>query len=403
MSRVLAVCSPASDAGFGERVRQVIAKDRGDLDSSEGIALIQAILRERYPMATVVGHDGVWSGGVRRTVVLDVYRDGGPGAIDGALRRVQAVYDANAATTYGRVARILGEGAAAERVVEQAFSEIPGMADDGASIAAAAAAVEAAAIRLANQARAAYEATPNEPSVVDPAPRSDLTGTSIRRGGVRRVLTSMALQSLLSSQREALELSILEDLKVSAIADRMQSTPNVVHGHLRDALLAVSNGTPPSSEMTLARWRDAQRGWAGLPATHPARPAHSRAVAHAWLDFQVASHSVPEETVVLVTDADRRFVTASANAAAVLGRPSVVGMQIDDVTAAYARPLVSELWTLFDANGSMAGDYDCDRPRQPTIRIPFRGIWGQPIPDLQVGYLRPPGATHWGGPTERRG
>jgi len=403
VSRVLAVCHPASDAGFGERIRQVIAQDRGDLGSPGSIALIQAVLRERYATATIVSHDGVWSGGVRRTVVLDVYRDGDPGAVDGALRWVQAVYDANAATAYRHVARILGEGAMAERVVEQAFREIRGVADNGTSIAGAGAAMETAAIRLANQARGANDAAPSGLVMVDPAPRAALAETSIRKGGARRALSGKALDCLLSRQREALELSVLEDLKVVAIADRMQTTPTEVLGHLRDALLAVSDGVPPSEETTLARLREAQRGWAALPTAHPARPARSRAVAHAWLDFQAASHSIPVDTVVLVTDVDRRFVTASRNAAAMLGRPSVVGMHIDDVTAAYARPLVSELWSLFDANGSMAGDYDCDHPRQTTIRIPFRGIWGLPIPDLQVGYLHPSGAAHWGGPPARRG
>lgn len=287
----------------------------------------------------------------------------------------------------------------AELVVEQAFREIRGLADAGASVAAAGAAVETAAIRLANQAREASETAPSETVMIDSAPQAALAETSIRRGGARRALSGRALDTLLSSQREVLELSILEDLKVSAIADRMQTTPTVVHGHLRDALLAVSDGTPPTAEETLARWRDAQRAWAELPPNDPARPERSRSVAHAWLDFQVASHAVPGETVVLVTDTHRRFVTASANAASMLGRPSVVGMQIDDVTAAYARPLVSELWTLFDANGSMAGEYDCDRPRQAPIRIPFRGIWGRPIPDLQVGYLQAPVAPHRGGGT----
>lgn len=50
-----------------------------------------------------------------------------------------------------------------------------------------------------------------------------------------------------------------------------------------------------------------------------------------------------------------------------------MGMQIDDITADYARPIVSELWNVFDADGSMAGDYDCDRLGQMPIRVPFRG------------------------------
>ena len=112
-------------------------------------------------------------------------------------------------------------------------------------------------------------------------------------------------------------------------------------------------------------------------------------MAHAWLDFQVASGAIPPRIVVLVTDISRRFVTASANAGQTLARPSMIGLRIDDITAGYARPLVPELWTLFDANGSMAGDYDCDRPGQAPLRVPFHGVWGRPLPDLQVGYLQP--------------
>jgi hypothetical protein len=199
---------------------------------------------------------------------------------------------------------------------------------------------------------------------------------------------------LLSRLREALELSVLEDLKVSQIAERMRTTPAAVHGIFREALLAVRAGVRPSAATTLARWRDAERGWAVLSDRHPARHAQSAAVAHAWLDFQVASRAIPAETVVLVTDGERRFVAASANAGQTLARPAVVGLRIDDITASYARPLVPELWTLFDANGRMQGEYDCDRPDQAPIRTKFRGIWGRPLPDLQVGYLQPPEPVH---------
>ena len=74
-----------------------------------------------------------------------------------------------------------------------------------------------------------------------------------------------------------------------------------------------------------------------------------------------------ELTVVafeLVTDNSRRFVTANATAGVTLARPSMVGLQIDDITAEYGRPLVPELWDVFDTNGSMSGEYDCDRPGQ---------------------------------------
>ena len=389
MSRVLAICLPASDVGFGERVKRVVAQDRWDLDSPEGLALMQAVLRGSYPKATVLSH-GVAAGGQRRTVVLDVYRDGHPEAAALATSWVEAVYDRSGTSAYRIAARILGEGAAAEWAVEQAFRDLRRSVPEDLSVEAGGAAIEAAALQLANQARAAGHASPRAAMTTDTVPQSALAGASLRKGGVRQILTGRALARLLSSQREALELSVLEDLKVREIAERMQTTSAVVHGHLRDALLAVGSGDPPSAGSTLARWREAQHAWAELPAHHRARPERTLAAAHAWLDHQVASSALSPETVVLVTDGNRRFVATSGNAARTLGRPSVVGLRIDDVTAAYARPLVPELWTLFDANGSMSGEYDCDRPGQLPVRTQFHGVWGRPLPDLQVGYLDPP-------------
>ncbi|GAC1663977.1 MAG: hypothetical protein NVS9B8_03660 [Candidatus Limnocylindrales bacterium] len=370
-----------------------MSQDRWDLGTPEGIALIEAILRQTYPMAAVVGHDGVWAGGIRRTIVLDVYRDGPPGAAERELSWLRAVYERSGVPAYRTAVELLGEGAPAERAVEQAFRELRRSVTEGVSVAAGGAAVESATRRHASRARATRDTVAAEPVTTSSAGTSALTNTSLRRGGARRSLSNDAMRSLLSAQREVLELSLLEDLKVGAIADRMQTTPSVVHRHLGDALLAVEAGVPPSTALTLAHWREAQRQWADRSADDPSRAHSSRSVAHAWLDYQVASGAITPETVVLVTDVQRRFVTASANAALALGRSSVVGLQIDDVTAEYARPLVANLWTVFDANGAMAGEYDCDRPDQTPIRMLFRAVWAQPIPDLQVGYLQPAAAT----------
>lgn len=388
MTRILPVCLPASDVGFAERVRRVLSQDRWDLDSAEAIALMQAVLRQSYPMATVLSHDGVWAGGQRRTVVLDVYRDGAPGAAELEVRWAGAVYDRSGVAAYRLATRILGDGAAAELVVERAFREVRWSVEAGLSVEAGGAAVEAAARRLANDARLSAQPAPSAARTIDAPERPALAGESVRQGAVRTVLTQAALARLLAAQRGVLELGVLEDLKVSEIAERMQTTSAAVHTLLREALLAVGSGVPPSSATTLAHWRAAQRRWDQLPANDLARAERGLVVAHAWLDYQVVSGAVEPQTAILVTGADRRFIAASANAGHILGRPSLIGLRIDDVTAAYARPLVAELWKMFVANGSMHGDYDCDRPGQPPIRIPFRGVWGRPLPDLQVGYLQ---------------
>ncbi len=356
---------------------------------------MQAVLRETYPMATVVGHDGVWAGGRRRTVVLDVWRDGLSSQRDPSVMWAEELYEHRGAAAYRLVARILGEGATAEAVVERAFREVLRSSSDALAIDTAGATLEATALGYAQAEQQRLDG-PISSGTIETPPDPPLAGTTLRRGGVRQALSGYALALLLSDQREALELAVIEDLKVAAIADRMRTTASVVHRHLRDALLAVRSGVPPSAGATLARWREAQRSWAGLQPKHPARPERALAVAHAWLDYQVATGAIRPQTVVLVTDADRRFVAASANAGQTFDRPSVIGLHIDDVTASYGKALVPDLWTVFDMNGSMHGDYDCDRPGQAPIRIPFHGVWGRPLPELQVGYLQGPGT-----PTDR--
>lgn len=389
MSHILAVSFPKSDIGFRERVQQVVAREQGAVDSVAGVARMQAVLRANYPSATVASH-GVSTGNLRRTIALDVYRDGPPGAATLLAAWTEAVYDRGGASAYRAAVRVLGEGSAAESVVEGAFQEVLTWASADVSVEEGVAAVKAAASRRANEVAAAELCPPTPGPDADTVARPALAATSFGIAGARRSLGGPAVGSLLSIQREALELSVLEDLKVSEIAERMRTTAAAVHSIFRDALLAVGSGVRPSAATTLGRWREAERGWAELPQHHPARPERSAAVAHAWLDYQVASRAVAPETIVLVTDTERRFIAASANAGQTLGRPSVVGLRIDDVTAAYAKPLVPELWTLFDTNGGMQGEYDCDRPNQLPIRTEFRGVWGRPLPDLAVGYLQPP-------------
>lgn len=78
MDRALAVCYPASDSRFGERVRLVVAQDRWDLCSAEGMSLLEVLLRHTYPDATVRASGATLGGGRHRTIRVDVYRDGYP-------------------------------------------------------------------------------------------------------------------------------------------------------------------------------------------------------------------------------------------------------------------------------------------------------------------------------------
>jgi hypothetical protein len=87
VTRVLAVCFPATDLTFGERVRRAVDRGPWDLASPEGIALMQALLRESYPMATVLLRGAQLGGGWRPTLVLDVHRDGSTEPGDLRVRR----------------------------------------------------------------------------------------------------------------------------------------------------------------------------------------------------------------------------------------------------------------------------------------------------------------------------
>jgi hypothetical protein len=75
VNRALAVSYPASDGEFGERVRAIVQDEDWNVDSMEGVALMEAVLRASYPMATIVADRTTGAGWAPR-VVLDVYRDG---------------------------------------------------------------------------------------------------------------------------------------------------------------------------------------------------------------------------------------------------------------------------------------------------------------------------------------
>lgn len=367
MSRVLAVCTPDSDLSFGEHVRGVVAEDRFDLRSPEGVALIEALLRKSYPMATVLPKDIGAAGGWHATLVVEVDRDGlgDRGATDeegtrGHLAWVESVHGQSGGQAFETAMGILHDSDAAAAIVEQAFDEVAGSSDSGTSVEAGGAAVEAATHRLAIDARAAL----------------GLVGDA-------------AMSGLRPDQREALELAVFEDLEIDAIADRMQSSAAVIQELLRNALAAISSGAVPSAPAILGRWRGALHLWEALPEAHPDRIVHSLAVAHAWLEYQTATGAVASDEFVLITDSNRRFVAVTANAAPLLGRTSLVGKLVDDITAPAARPSLPDTWATFLADGAMVGDYACERPGLEPLMVTFRGYAGRPLPGLQVSYLRP--------------
>ncbi len=76
MNDIVALCFPTSDADFRARVRAFLDAGSWELDSPEGVALLQALLRESFPVAAVVHRPHEVMPGVRIPRVVEVYRDG---------------------------------------------------------------------------------------------------------------------------------------------------------------------------------------------------------------------------------------------------------------------------------------------------------------------------------------
>ena len=75
MNSVVPVCFPSSDARFGEHVRSFVHRERWQLDSPEGVALLQSLIRTSYTMVSVSSREQVLSRDGHTVTVIDVYRD----------------------------------------------------------------------------------------------------------------------------------------------------------------------------------------------------------------------------------------------------------------------------------------------------------------------------------------
>jgi hypothetical protein len=75
MNSLVPVCFPSSDVRFGEQVRSFVHRERWHLDGAEGVALLQALLRTSYPMASVSSHEQVLSRDGHTVTVTEAYRD----------------------------------------------------------------------------------------------------------------------------------------------------------------------------------------------------------------------------------------------------------------------------------------------------------------------------------------
>jgi PAS domain-containing protein len=105
---------------------------------------------------------------------------------------------------------------------------------------------------------------------------------------------------------------------------------------------------------------------------------------------QLAAGIIAPDDVVLIADGDRRYIVASDNATAVLGRDPV-GTRIDDLSAADAPGSdgLDAAWSGFLESGSMDGDYRLATADGSGLHVRFHALANVPLPGYHVSRLTP--------------
>ncbi len=366
MDRVVAICTPPTDIGFGEHVRAIIAGGRFDLDGPEGVALMQALLRESFPRAIVQPGLVRSSAGAAAPHTLHVHRDGSTAVPGSAVTQVGTAYDRFGPEAYRTAVQVSGDAAAAEAIVEQVFTATLSAMWADMPVEHAGPAVLGEVRRLSHAARRSAE------SEHQPVPLS-ADGPGVE-----------AMTWLRPAQRVALELATIEGLPVRDIAERMQRPVSVVNQMLTDALHSVKARVARPLAAIVEDWRTEQRAWDALPDGHPGRLERSLAVAEAWLEYQAETDAILPDEAILIVDRDRRYIAVTPNAARMFGRRSVVGLYVEDLTAENVRADTPDVWAEFVADGSSTGEYYGDRPGQPPFRLHFTAFADRPLPGLFV-------------------
>lgn len=124
MSPVEAICVPASDVTFGDRVRGLIRNEHWDLESPEGIGLMQTLLRGSYPNAIVQPHAMERSETLAAPIMLEVLRDGGRTRTEMADAWLSLVRERNYADLYDMAAGLIADPSDASDVVERALLSV---------------------------------------------------------------------------------------------------------------------------------------------------------------------------------------------------------------------------------------------------------------------------------------
>jgi PAS domain-containing protein len=135
----------------------------------------------------------------------------------------------------------------------------------------------------------------------------------------------------------------------------------------------------PASLITAAleEWRAAERRLTDLPADAPRLEAELEVICR-WLEYQAASGA---PGVIIVADADRRFVATSPGAEALFGR-SIIGLRGEDVTAPLRAPKASDRYQRFRQRGMMRGVFPIVRPSGEVVWVVYQAQADVPV----VGY-----------------
>jgi len=303
---------PASDASFAAYVRQVLGARRWDLQSPEGRALLQALLRHSYPVATVIAREQlVPDGRLALATVVAVYRDGFAVSPGDAPRWMSEVFERYGSEAYGLALAVLRDPAAADAALEDALLSTvrrDWLARDrdaaGFSLLYAVRQRATGMLRHRNQVDPSWDT--GEPSTVEVA--GDLPGREAGLGPG----TARARHALSPDLRVVFDLSYMEGLAPDATGLRLGIDPGQVVDRLDDALkmlvTALANelaGQPDASagEMprealpvhaALARWREAElrvaRAQTGGPEHNAAAEERDSARANYWAAIERVGH-----------------------------------------------------------------------------------------------------------------
>jgi PAS domain-containing protein len=140
----------------------------------------------------------------------------------------------------------------------------------------------------------------------------------------------------------------------------------------------------------LEHWRSTQRRLDQLAVDDPTYPAAVAECLRACIDYQRAAGLIAVDDVVLIADGDRRYIVASENATAVLGRDPV-GTRIDDLSAADATGSdgLDAAWSDFLESGTMDGDYRLATADGAELHVRFHALAHVPLPGYHVSRLTP--------------